>query len=210
MSVVLCFGDSLTWGFDPATATRLPAADRWPTVLASGLGPDVHVIAEGLNGRTTTADSPFRAMRSGAAMLPALLESHTPIDIVVIMLGTNDLQTALGLSANYAASGVASLLDVVARSLAGPDRSSPRALLVSPPHVIAPCGFMGVLWEGREAESRRLADRYRAVAEMSGAGFFDAASVVSPSLTDGVHLDPAGQRTLGVHLTAEVAALLDK
>ena len=209
MAVVLCFGDSLTWGYNPGTGTRLPAPDRWPNVLADALGPDVTVIAEGLNGRTTTVDSPFRAMRSGAAMLPALLESHAPVDVVVIILGTNDLQTALGLSANYAASGIASLLDIVARSLAGPDRRSPRALVVSPPHIMAPSGFVGVLWEGREAESQRLADRYAPVAAITGAAFFDAAAVVSPSIADGVHLDAAGQRILGIRLAAEVSALLD-
>lgn len=208
MAVVLCFGDSITWGFHPGTGTRLPMPDRWPTVMATALGPDVTVIAEGLNGRTTTFDSPFRAMRSGAAMLPALLESHAPIDVVVIMLGSNNLQTALGLSANYAASGIASLLDIVARSLAGPDRRPPRALVVSPPHIIAPSGFTGVLWEGREAESQRLADRYAPMAAMAGAAFCDAAAVVSPGIADGVHLDAAGQRLLGTRLATEVAALL--
>lgn len=208
MAVVLCFGDSLTWGYTPGVGTRLPIADRWPTAMATSLGPDVDVIAEGLNGRTTTFDSPFRAMRSGAAMLPALLETHTPVDLVVIMLGTNDLQTALGLSAHFAASGVASLLDIVARSLAGPERRSPKALVVAPPHIQSPSGFTGVLWEGRAAESHKLADFYAPVAGIAGAAFFDAADVVTASDADGVHLDAVGQRTLGSQVAVCVAELL--
>ena len=212
MATIVCYGDSNTWGAIPmksrADLGRFPLAERWPSVMGATLGGGHTVIAEGLNGRTTSFDSPFRAMRSGAAMLPALLETHAPVDVVVIMLGSNDLQTALGLSANYAASGVASLLDIVARSLAGPNRSSPQALVVAPPHIMAPSGFMGVLWEGREAESQRLANCYAPVAAISGAAFFDSAAVVSPSVADGVHLDADGQRILGARLAVEVAPLL--
>ncbi len=163
MAVILCFGDSLTYGFDPATGGRFPPDSRWPDELARRTGHTV--ITEALPGRTTVFDSPYADARSGRAMLPAILESHAPVDLVILMLGTNDLQAPLELSARHSASGLWTLIDLVNRS-DGP----PACLVVAPPPIVEPKGFMGVFFEGREARvagSRRplpddlRADRHR-------------------------------------------------
>ena len=96
MAVILCFGDSLTFGFDPATGGRFAPPDRWPEVMASELGPEHTVITEALPGRTTVFDSPYAQARSGKELLAPILESHAPVDLVILMLGTNDLQAPLG------------------------------------------------------------------------------------------------------------------
>lgn len=201
MSVILCFGDSLTYGFDPATGGRFPPQDRWPEVLAAGLG--VHtVISEGLPGRTTVFDSPYTDARSGRAMLAPTIESHVPVDLVILMLGTNDLQRGLGLSARHSASGLWTLVDIV-------NRSDARAcLVVAPPYLRDPKGFMGVFFTGQEAESEALTEHFRTICEQTATPFFAAADVVSPSPVDGVHLDPAGQRALGQALVPVVKSLL--
>jgi lysophospholipase L1-like esterase len=88
---ILCYGDSNTWGFEASTQERLERGDRWPGVLQRELGDDVHVIEEAQNGRTTVFDVPFEPHRNGLAYLPVSLETHHPLDAVVIDLGTNDL-----------------------------------------------------------------------------------------------------------------------
>lgn len=207
MSVVLCFGDSLTFGFDPATGGRFPAGSRWPEVMAGHLDAAT-VITEALPGRTTVFDSPYADSRSGRAMLPAILESHTPVDLVVIMLGTNDLQGPLELSARHSASGLWTLIDIVNRSAAGPDAGRPGCLVVVPPPIVAPTGFMGVFCSGRDEESRALETHYRAICEQTRTPVFCAGDVVQPSPVDGIHLDPAGQRALGEALVVPVRELL--
>lgn len=206
MTTVMCFGDSLTWGFDPESGMRFDPPDRWPTVMAAALG--CEVVVEALPGRTTVFDSPYVAGRNGAQLLRPLLDSHLPLDAVVIMLGTNDLQVPLNLSARHAAAGLWTVLDVVARSCAGPGGTAPVALVVAPPPLVEPHGFMGVFLAGRDEESRELAGHLREVAEHMGAGFLDAGQVVRPSAVDGVHLDRAGQRTLGRAVADALAGLL--
>ena len=88
----MCFGDSNTWGYDPATRTRHAYEDRWTSVLQSSLGDDYRIVAEGLNGRTATFDDPVEGDRNGRRHLHILLDSHAPLDLVIVMLGTNDLK----------------------------------------------------------------------------------------------------------------------
>lgn len=206
MTTVMCFGDSLTWGFDPESGLRFDPPDRWPTTMAAELG--CEVVVEALPGRTTAFDSPYVDGRDGAQLLRALLDSHLPLDAVVIMLGTNDLQVPLGLSARHAAAGMWTLLDIVLRSCAGPGGAAPATLVVSPPPVVEPHGFMGVFLAGRDEESGRLVGHLREVAAHMGAGFLDSGQVVRPSAVDGVHLDRAGQRALGRAVAGALAELL--
>ena len=208
MAVVLCFGDSLTYGFDPATGGRFPPGQRWPDVLAADLGNDHTVLTEALPGRTTVFDSPYAEARSGRAMLPAILESHAPVDVVILMLGTNDLQGPLELSARHSASGLWTLIDIVNRSAAGPDASRPQCLVVAPPLIVEPKGFMGVFYTGREQESRALPGLYGEICGQTGTPFLAAGEVVQPSPVDGVHLDPQAQQTLGHAISKRVRSLL--
>jgi lysophospholipase L1-like esterase len=209
MKTVLCFGDSITWGFEPGTGARLPFERRWPGVAQAVLSEGFLVVEEALNGRTTVTDSPFVDGRSGRAMLGPLLESHFPVDLVVILLGTNDLQIPLKLSASHAACGCWTLLDIVLRSQCGPGGSSPKSLLVAPPPLGAPAGFVGVFFEGGREESLKLAPLYAEMAAGVDCAFFDAGKVVQPSPVDGVHLDAAGHRKLGEALAAEIRKLLE-
>lgn len=208
MTRVLCYGDSLTWGYDAASGGRFPQSDCWPAVMGGLLGGDVTVLVEGLPGRTTVVDSPYAPARSGSQMLGPLLESHAPLDLVIIMLGTNDLQQPLGLSARHAASGLWTLIDIALRSAAGPAAGPPQVLAVSPPPLVDPRGFMGVFYEGREAESRELPRHYVRIAERAGVAFFDASDVCRPGPADGVHLDLTGNAALGVALAGAVRPLL--
>ena len=206
-ATVLCFGDSNTWGRSPHSTARHPPDSRWPNVLAAALGPDVHVIAEGLNGRTTVWDDPIEEHRSGKAYLPACLLSHHPLDLVIVMLGTNDLKRRFSVSAFDIGRSVGLLLDMILQSKTGPDGGPPRALLVSPPPVGKLSAF-AEMFEGAAEKCAGLPRYYREHAEARGCAFFDAGSVVRASDADGIHLEAADQVRLGEALTPLVRGLL--
>ena len=115
MKTILAYGDSLTFGSNPIkNGPRHAYEDRWPTVLERGLGGAARVIAEGLGGRTTAHDDWFaNADRNGARILPTLLESHSPLDMVIIMLGTNDIKPIHGRTASEAGRGMGRLVQII-------------------------------------------------------------------------------------------------
>jgi len=201
---IVCYGDSNTHGADPSGGGRLPAEVRWPRVMARMLGGGYDVIEEGLNGRTTVWDTPLAPGRNGLTYLVPGLLSHAPVDLVIIMLGTNDTKRIYGLTAAEIAGGASVLVDAARGTLTGPDDTPPRVLLVSP----VPLGEITAeseQWGFGEArvESERLAEMYRRVADRPGVGFFDAGSVATVHPDDGVHLDATACASLGTAM-AEV------
>lgn len=210
MPVVLAFGDSLTWGADPETGARHPRAARWPAVLAAGL-PGVEVIAEGLGGRTTVFDDHAGPCdRNGARALPVLLVSHAPLDLVILMLGTNDLKPALCGVAEGAHLGMRRLVEITRHFPWRAGARPPAILIVAPPPCVATAS--GAPAQGRSiAESRRLAGLYAKAAAELGTGFFDAGSVAAASPVDGVHLDRAATEAIGralIPVTRDILARL--
>ena len=161
MKTILCFGDSNTHGSSPMFANgdwfRYGPDIRWPRRLASILGPDYHIIEDGLPGRTTCHDNPFDGEhKNGLRHLPVALECHAPIDLIIVMLGTNDLKSHLSLSAYDIAKGLSSLLRVIAASTAGPDGKAPEMLVVSPVPILE-CGPSAEGLIGGAEKSNRLA-----------------------------------------------------
>lgn len=213
VKTILCFGDSITWGSNPdQPGTRHARADRWPEVMRQALGPDYHVMAEGLRGRTTsfpvnTAD----CERNGAAILPTLLYTHAPLDLVILMLGTNDLQTVVCGKAVGAQMGMRRLVEIVrnhAHRL--PGVAAPKVMIVAPPHLVeTPDPFYADLFAEMVAQSRKIAAYYAALAREMGTGFFDAATVATASPVDGVHLDAANTRAIGEAIAPVVRDLLN-
>ena len=189
MKNILCFGDSNTWGYSPVDGTRYPLDIRWTGVLQKSLGADYRVIEEGLNGRTTFINEDERPLRSGSDALPILLESHRPLDFVIIMLGTNDLKVEFNLSVEEIAQGAKTLCEMVLNSEYLAD-NIPQILLVSPTHIgstIMP--DQEEFFNQAREKSYRFAEHYeKAVAEI-GVHFLDAANIVESSKVDGVHWD---------------------
>jgi lysophospholipase L1-like esterase len=210
MRTIVCYGDSNTHGADPSAPGRLPREVRWPRVLARALGDGYEVIEEGLNGRCTVWDSPIEKGRNGLDYLYPCLLSHAPVDLVVIMLGTNDLKRIYGTTAAEVAGGAARLIDEARGTLAGPAGTPPGVLLVAPV-PIGPLTAQSEMWGfGAAMEmSRQLAGMYRIAAEDHGAAFFDAGSVAQVSAHDGVHLDEVACASLGTALAARIQALFE-
>lgn len=205
---ILCFGDSTTWGFDPRDGSRFPFADRWPRVLEATLQGRARIIEEGLNGRTVATDEPSRPYRNGLAMLPPLLESHAPLDVVVLMLGTNDSAPCYGLDAGRIAFNCAALIRAVRGSLAGPGDTIPKIVLIAPPPLGSLSAEMALFYSGGQTTSRGLASAYRSLTERFEISFLDAGSVTKASTADGVHLDQDGHHALGQAVSKIVEPLL--
>jgi len=208
MKHLLCFGDSNTWGYIPGSGERLPFGVRWPGVLQRHLGPDYRVIEEGLNGRTTVHEDPDRDGRDGSRFLGPILESHTPLDLLILMLGSNDLMPCYASSAAETAHGAGVLLDIATGSAAGRQAAPPPALLVAPPHIAATEVAMALGYGGLAEKSVALGAHLQTLAEEHGCAFLDASQFVSPSGDDGVHLDASAHSLLGRAIAERVRKLL--
>ena len=213
MPRILCYGDSNTWGYAtaPRPDERYSDTERWPRVMGAALGPDWTVIEEGLSGRTTVHADPVEGhWLDGSATFTPILRSHKPLDVVAIMLGTNDLKARFGVGPYDIACGVGVLLTQLARAEAGRGGRAPRALVICPPPILSTFGqaplFAEMLLGGHE-KSLRLRPFYEQVAKEAGARFFDAGSVITSSVFDGIHLDADMQAKLGTAVAAEVKTM---
>ena len=207
MKTILCYGDSNTWGYDPATQTRFPRNIRWPGVLRSELGEGYLVIEEGLNGRTTVWDDPIELDKNGATYLRPCIQTHKPMDLVVIMLGTNDLKTRFSLPAYDIASGAGVLVDIVHKSDTGIGGEAPEVLLIAPPPAVELTGF-AEMFENAVEKSGGFARHYRRVANEKGCHYLNAGDHVESSPLDGIHLEVDMHARLGKALTAKVREIL--
>jgi lysophospholipase L1-like esterase len=199
MKTVLCYGDSLTWGYSPDGSGRHAFEDRWPSVLQAGLGDAALVIPEGLNGRTTIFDDyAAGADRNGARILPTILMTHAPVDLVIIMLGSNDMKPWFAGHAQASKQGMQRLVDIIRSHDYPLDDDPPDILLVAPPVLCetADPDFAAMFGPGI-AQSKMLATLYSDLADEIGCGFFDAGSAARASPIDGVHLDAENTRAIG-------------
>lgn len=210
MKSILAFGDSLTWGFVAGTWERHHYDTRWPNVLAAGLGGKVRIIEEGMNGRTTVFPDPTDgAERNGAVALPMLLTTHQPLDLVIIMLGTNDIKYANRCRAFDASMGMGRLIEIVQRYPWIKTASPPQILIMSPPALCQTTDeWFNDLWGHAIAESKLFAQHYARVAKDMGVHFFDAGSVAKTDPTDGGHLDAANTKAIGTALVPVVKNIL--
>jgi len=205
---LLCYGDSNTWGAAPMAdlddLRRFDLAQRWPGVVRQRLGAGWHVVEEGLPGRTTVRDDPVEgANRNGLSYLAPCLLSHRSVDVVVLMLGTNDLKARFGLGAAEIANGLHALIETVAAN-GRLDGRSPAVVVVCPPPIVE-TGCLAAMFAGGAEVSRQLAPHYRRIAALRGAAFVDAGELIASSALDGIHYDEAAHQALGAALHEVVA-----
>jgi len=206
MAVIVAFGDSNTWGYDPATQTRFPADVRWTGMMQRELGAEHVVVEEGLNGRTTVFDDPMEPFRRGADYLPPCLRSHQPIDLLVLALGANDLKSRFSATASDIGEGMERLIEIAKAERVAPDGGSPKILVVAPPPLGKLTGFAEAFVGGVE-KSRRLAEVYRDLAERQSVGFVDAGEFIRCSDIDGPHYEAESHEILG-RVLAEAARMM--
>lgn len=203
MKTILCYGDSNTYGSNPRGG-RFPRDVRWTGVARRLLGDEYELIEEGLPGRTTVWDDPVDGLLSGKAYLPDCLRSHAPLDLVVLMLGTNDLKQRYGASVADIALGSLALVRLVRATL--PDygeAKSPRVLVLVPP-PIREVGLLSGMFAGGEAKSKRLGEAFAKLRPYTDARIFDLGSVIRVSEIDGLHFDAEEHRKLGEAVAGQI------
>ncbi|MGY4402207.1 SGNH/GDSL hydrolase family protein [Bradyrhizobium sp. USDA 3315] len=212
---ILCFGDSLTWGWvavpEGSPTTRFPYHQRWTGVMAAKLGADYEIVEEGLSARTTSIDDPVDPRLNGAAYLPSALASHLPLDLVIIMLGTNDTKSYYHRTPYEIAVGMSKLVAQVLMSAGGVGTvyPAPKVLVVAPPPLAAlPDPWFQGMFNGAHEKTVQLASQYEALASFMKVEFLDAGSVTSTDGVDGIHFTATNNLDLGNELAAKVLDIL--
>lgn len=208
---VVCFGDSNTYGAVPTLARtgrhRFAANRRWPGVMRRQLGAGWTVIEEGHPSRTTVWSDPIEgAHKNGLTALPISLDSHMPVDLVILMLGTNDLKHRFSAMAGDIADSIEVLIKAVRNSEAGPGGQGPEVLVVCPP-PIQEVDWFGEMFAGGAAKSAELGVRIGQAAARQGVAYVDAGTIVETSTVDGIHLESDLHRILGLALAKAVEAV---
>ena len=211
MKQILVYGDSMSWGLIPGTRKRLAFEHRWPGVMEIALnaqGRNVRVIEDCLNGRRTAWDDPFKSGRKGLDGLGQRIEVNSPLDLVILMLGTNDFQAAHANNAFLSAQGIAALITAIRAAPIEPGMPVPPILVVTPPPVGEPRGPNAPKFVETAVRSQSLNAAYKQVCELMGCRFFDAGEVITVSKIDGVHVDKDQHILFGKEMAVFVAGLL--
>lgn len=193
---VLCYGDSNTFGFNPRQTSpqemRFEKKERWTGILGELLGKDYDIIEEGLGGRTTVFDDPPTQGRNGLSMLIPLLQSHEPLDLIILMLGTNDAKRVYNASVMEIGRGMEEIVKTCRNPYVYDLGDRPQVLIVSPIHLgpeIAD-SWLGDVFDGDSpARIRGLASEYKKIADKYGCAFLDASAICKASPADSVHMD---------------------
>jgi lysophospholipase L1-like esterase len=210
---VLCFGDSNTWGtkdLQDSFPDRFDLKVRWTGQLATTFGGVARILEEGMPGRTTVFDDALGDYRSGRHYLVPCLNSHRPLDLVVLMLGTNDLQIRFSAASTDIARGMEILVDMVQKGCAGQLGGMPQILIVTPP----PLGMIDPVeqpsWVGAHQKCLELPGLYEKITSRFDCHYFNSQSVVRTADLgrDGIHLAATGHSILGKHLAEKVKEIL--
>ena len=206
---VLCYGESITWGFNPVNQKRIDWDERWTGILSKGLNDDYIIIEEGLMGRTTTWNDPKDgASKNGLDYLIPCLENHKPIDLLILFLGMNDLKRRFSLPTIEIARGISVIVKYILNSGAGRDGLSPKILLLTPP-IINPIKSSYQEYRNSLNKSRKLPGYYEKIAHEQGIEFLDTSKIVTVSKRDGIHIDIEEHQKLGNAVIKKVREIME-
>lgn len=206
---ILCYGDSNTWGDPPCKDEFRYSTDiRWTGILQNNLGEKFEIIEEGLCGRTIASDDPKEVGRNGKTYLTPCLLTHKPLNLVILMLGTNDLKERFNLTAEVIAKHLEELVNIIQKLDYKKEGPAPKILIISPAlvkeKIITIDGMVG-----SEEKSKQLAKYYREVANRNGCDFLDISQYVESSNIDGAHLDKDAHAKIAEILTKRLNSYKD-
>jgi len=206
---ILCFGDSNTFASHPLGG-RHPYEVRWTGRLQMLLGSGYRVIEEGLGGRTTVFEDQISPGRNGRAALPTAIASHNPLDLIILMLGTNDLKEQYHATAWDLGKAMEQLIQIIETFPYAPHYTKPKVLLVSPIEMNERVDeTFGCFIPAAAERSRQFPAIYAPVAKQYSAHFFDAATVAYPSKEDHLHMDADSHLALAGALAQQIRSILD-
>lgn len=213
---IMCFGDSLTWGWVPVEegvpTTRYPAEQRWPGVLQAELGEGYIIIEEALSGRTTSLDDPTDSRLNGSTYLPSALASHLPLDLVTLMLGSNDTKAYFHRTPFEITAGMSKLVGQVLACAGGVGTSypAPKVLIIAPPPLAPmPHAYFQALFGGAYEKSAQFGKLYGDLADFMKVDFLDASEIISTDGVDGIHFTEENNRELGLTVAKKVRQVLE-
>ena len=208
---ILCYGDSNTWGYNPENATRYQ--HRWTRELARLL-PDDEIIEEGLNGRTFRNDDPEWPGRNGIEILPVLLRTHRPLDLVIVMLGSNDLKSVFHMTGEKLAEGLGETIHTIQKETLAVPYSIPEVLVLSPAllgnEITTTSMWSPYFDENSLALSRETSSLFETVSREKKTFFFDVSPIVNSSEKDSLHLDEESHIRLAEALSVEINSIKEK
>ena len=202
MKSILCFGDSNTYGVNPENNGRFDRTERWTGRLQSLLGPDYYVIEEGYKGRTTCFADDSDPFRSGIKVLDLIMKTHSPLNLVIVMLGTNDFKTQFNMTAKVSAHALKKIVEKI--------KSYGAQVLIVSPIMLGSDIENSNFWEldrHSAEEIKKTPDFYSRVASLTGSAFFDASTVASTG-PDSLHMNAQGHKALAAALYEQVKTIL--
>ncbi|MDR3243418.1 MAG: SGNH/GDSL hydrolase family protein [Elusimicrobiota bacterium] len=208
---ILCFGDSNTYGFIPASGIRFNYDERWTGILQNCLGQDYYIIEEGCNARTVLTADPINPYKNSRDYIYPCLVSHCPLDLVIICLGANDLKTRFGISAKFISLCMKELVRIIRTfDYEYPIETTPQILIAAPIRIsekvieIEESSFDLISAQ----KSVRLATYYEALAKEINCHFFDMGKYAKASDEDGIHLTKEGHKAVAQGLLPLVKDIL--
>lgn len=209
MKTILCYGDSNTFGQIAGGNERFSRNERWPGRLQMALGEEYHVIEEGLSGRTTVWDDPVEEHKNGKAYLAPCLGSHKPLDLVILLLGTNDLKKRFSVSSFEISVSIERLLDTILKSETGREEKAPEILLITPVPVrdVGHVEF-NMMFEDGFKKGHQLGRYYKALARRKGVHYLEPGEQIELDDADGVHYTAKGHADMAKLIEKEVIRIL--
>ena len=218
MKTIVCYGDSNTWGYMPkrerpeiTADNRFPWGVRWTSLLQMKLGADYRVEEEGLNGRTTMFDDPLDICRNGLEYIDTVMLTKAPVDLVILMLGTNDVKEFFGMPPYVIARGCGRLIDRIQAGGYGPGGSAPQILLVAPlklPETLSDSWLSDEFGAGAINRNDQLPGFYGKIAAEKGVHFLNAAEFVTADPADSIHMNEQGHAETAARMCAAVKEIL--
>ena len=208
---ILCYGDSNTWGWVPSSmgSKRYNSNNRWPGVLQNILGSNYEIIEEGLGARTTMFNDPRPEfpLRNGLETLPIILDSHSPLNLVIIMLGTTDSKEMLNLNVIDITNGMRKLIKIVKNHKNLEGCSSPKILIVVPAIVDEKAEFASKLFKGGTLKTKALIESYNKLTEEENIYYLNPTNTVKVDEFEGVHIDNKNHKILGSLIAQKISKI---
>lgn len=209
MKAILCYGDSNTYGLKSDLLTRYQRNERWTGILQKALGGDYYIIEEGLGGRTTVWDDPIEEYKNGKKYLLPCLDSHKPLDLVVIMLGTNDLKSRFSVTPFDIATSMDNLVKTILKSDAGIHFMPPKVLLVTPVPIHSVNNRdLDQMLPNMEERSEMLAEYFEVIAKKNNVDYLNPGKEVEVNDTDGIHYTLKGHQQIAKLLEVKIREIL--
>ncbi len=183
MKKILCFGDSNTWGYIPKSGARYDKNTRWTSLLQNLLGKNYEIVEAGCSNRTCFIDNPDGIDKTGYKILPKYLDNT--FDVVILALGTNDIQKSFNPSLEDIKKGIENLINIT-KSIC----KNAKIIIISPCRLsnsIKSDYFKNQFDDISIEKSTHFSEIYKKIAKENNCLFFDWDKIVEVSLLDGLH-----------------------